>query len=124
MTRDLQLMLLIGDVVPRPASAVLIDALQTARITSSSGATSGFQLTFAVSARSELTRVMLPEGVLDPKKRVIVVAVVAGRSHVLMDGLITVHDQHEGRTCRRVRLLIDEAGRSAPGATSRATRQR
>ncbi|MFI2372832.1 hypothetical protein [Streptomyces sp. NPDC018833] len=126
MTRDLQLMLLIGDVVPRPVSAVLIDALHTARITSSSGSTSGFQLTFAVSARSELTRVMLPEGVLDPKKRVIVVAVVAGRSHVLIDGLITRQEMHPGRvagssfltvTGEDLSLLMDleHVERSYPG---------
>lgn len=98
MTRSLQLMVLMGKVVPAPAPPALVDALQSARITSSSGATSGFQLTFAVGRQSPVSRVMLPGGLLDPKTRVIVVAVVAGLPHVLMDGVITRHEMNPGQT--------------------------
>ncbi|MFC9493562.1 hypothetical protein [Streptomyces sp. NPDC056982] len=97
MTRSLQLMLLMGKVVPVPAPAVLVDALQSVQVTSSSGSASGFQLAFAVSKRSPLTEVMLPTGLLDPKTRVVVVAVVAGVPHVLIDGVITRQEMNPGQ---------------------------
>ncbi len=98
MTRSLQLMLLMGNVVPAPAPAALVDALQSVRITASSGSASGFQLTFAVGRQSPVIQVMLPGGLLDPRTRVVVVAVVAGQPHVLMDGVITRHELNPGQT--------------------------
>ncbi|MFE2915538.1 hypothetical protein ACFRKE_16720 [Kitasatospora indigofera] len=97
MTRSLQLMLLMGRVIPAPAPAALVDALRSVRVTSSSGSASGFQLTFAVDRQSPVTQVMLPGGQLDPRTRVIVVAVVAGVPHVLMDGVITRHELNPGQ---------------------------
>ncbi|MFD4715214.1 hypothetical protein ACFWN5_36880 [Streptomyces sp. NPDC058430] len=98
MTRSLQLMVLMGKVVPAPAPPALIDALQSVQVTSSSGSASGFQLTFAVGQQSPVTQVMLPAGLLDPKTRVIVVAVVAGLPHVLMDGVIARQEMNPGQT--------------------------
>ncbi|AXE75709.1 hypothetical protein [Streptomyces atratus] len=97
MTYSLHLMLLVGDVVPAPAPAVLVDALHSVRITTASGATNGFQLTFAVSAGSQLAGAVMPDGVLYAKKRVVVAVVLAGRCHVLMDGVITQQEMHAGR---------------------------
>ncbi|WP_367139244.1 MULTISPECIES: hypothetical protein [Streptomyces] len=96
MTGSLQLMLLVGKTVPVPAPAILTDALQSVQVTSSSGAASGFQLTLAVSKNSPITQLLLPTGLLDPKTRVIVVAVVSGMPHVLMDGVITRHELDPG----------------------------
>ncbi|WP_424886816.1 hypothetical protein [Streptomyces sp. XH2] len=96
MTSSLQLMLLVGEKVAVPAPAILTDALQSVQVTTSSDAASGFQLTLAVSKDSPLTRVLLPTGLLDPTKRVIVVAVVSGVPHVLMDGVITRHELDPG----------------------------
>ncbi|MET8893204.1 hypothetical protein [Streptomyces albogriseolus] len=98
MTRSLHLMLLMGKVVPVPAPALLVDALQSVQITSSSDAASGFQLVFAASKRSVLTEVMLPSGLLDPRTRVVLTAVVAGVPHVLMDGVTTRQDMNPGQT--------------------------
>ncbi|MGW0186540.1 hypothetical protein ACWDV7_12390 [Streptomyces sp. NPDC003362] len=97
-THSLHLMLLLGDTVPSPAPAALIDALHGARVTAASGTTSGFQLTFASSPGSPLHRAVLPGGTLHPKKRVVLAVVLAGRCHVLVDGVITRQELHAGRT--------------------------
>ncbi|WP_058043017.1 hypothetical protein [Streptomyces roseifaciens] len=93
MTHSLQLMLLTGKYVPTPAPPSLIDALRSVQITAATEGASGFQLTFALGKRSAVTREMLPLGMLDPETRIIVMAVVGGMPHVLMDGLITRQDQ-------------------------------
>ncbi|MER5597115.1 hypothetical protein [Streptomyces sp. NPDC002265] len=80
-----------------PAPAVLVDSLQSVHVTSSSGLASGFQLTFTTAKRSPLNQVLLPTGLLDPKTRVVVVAVVAGTPHVLMDGVITRQEMNPGQ---------------------------
>ncbi|MFD0555188.1 hypothetical protein ACFQ0X_42955 [Streptomyces rectiviolaceus] len=92
-----QVMLLLGDTVPAPALAAFVDALHGVRITSASGATSGFQLTFSVAPGSPLSRAVLPDGALHTKKRVVVAVVLAGRCHVLVDGVITHQELHAAR---------------------------
>lgn len=89
MPSSLRLMLMIGKVVAVPAPRPLMDALQSIQVTMGVGQASGFQLTFAVSKRSTITRTLLPAGLFDPGARVIVVAVVGGMPSVLMDGIVT-----------------------------------
>ncbi|MGW7299881.1 hypothetical protein [Streptomyces sp. NPDC054829] len=102
----LHLMLLTGDVVPAPAPAELVDALHAARLTCVSGRTGGFQLTFAVSAGSAVARAVMPNGALHPNKRVVVAVVLAGRCHVLMDGVITHQELHTAREPGRSFLVV------------------
>ncbi|MFF9472129.1 hypothetical protein ACF1E9_05795 [Streptomyces roseolus] len=102
----LHLMLLLGDVVPAPAPAALVDALHGARLTCAGGRTGGFQLTFAVSAGSEPARAVMPDGALHPKKRVVVAVILAGRCHVLMDGVITHQEWHAAREPGRSFLVV------------------
>jgi hypothetical protein len=78
-----------GPVLAVPVPAPLTDALQSVRVTSASGQASGFQLTFAVSARSVIQRALLPAGFFDPGIRVVLVAVTGGTPAVLCDGVIT-----------------------------------
>jgi hypothetical protein len=82
-------MLMMGPTLPVPVPAPLADALQTVQVTTSSGRASGFQLGFAVSARSVITQALLPAGFFDPGIRVVLVAVVGGVPSVLMDGIIS-----------------------------------
>lgn len=82
-------MLLMGPILAVPVPAPLTDALQSVRVTTSSGQASGFQLTFAVSARSVIQQALLPIGFFDPGIRVVIVAVVTGTPTVLADGIIT-----------------------------------
>ncbi|WP_128429728.1 hypothetical protein [Streptomyces cyaneus] len=97
MKHSPQVMLLLGDTVPAPAPAAFVDALHGVRITSASGATSGFQLTFSVAPGSALPRAVLPDGALHAKKRVVVAVVLAGRCQVLVDGVITHQELHAAR---------------------------
>lgn len=92
MANQLQVLLMMGALIPLPVPQPLTDALQTVRVTTSAGRASGFQLTFAVSSRSVITTTLLPTGFFDPRTRVVIVAVVAGTPRVLMDGVITRQD--------------------------------
>jgi hypothetical protein len=96
MARNFQLLLRVGGVLTAPAPQPLLDALQSAQVTSSAGARSGFQLTFAVSKRSPITQTLLPSGLLDPPARIILATVVGGVTDVLMDGVITRHELTPG----------------------------
>ena len=92
MASSFKLMLMIGPVLPVPAPQPVIDALQSVEVTISAGQADGFQLSFALSDRSLLNRVLLPTGYFDPGLRVIVLVILAGSVTVLMDGLITRQD--------------------------------
>lgn len=91
MADAVTLSVLIGKVQPAPVARELADALQSVQVTVAVGRTSGFQLTFATSRRSPITRTLLPGGYFDPPTRVVLVAVVKGTPHVLSDGVITQH---------------------------------
>jgi hypothetical protein len=82
------LTLLVGPTIPLPAPQPVVDALQSAQITIAADQRSGFQLVFAISRESLITRVLHPAGYFDPNVRVIVVATVNGLPSVLMDGII------------------------------------
>lgn len=92
MASDFKLMLLIGPILAVPAPAAVIDALQSVEVTTSAGQADGFQLAFALSDRSLLTRVLLPTGYFDPGIRVIVLVIMAGSMSLLMDGIVTRQD--------------------------------
>lgn len=89
MLKGVHLQLMIGPAVPIPAPKPVTDALQSVQVTSSKEQ-SGFQLTFAISKKSPLLTTMLPAGYFDPMiTRVVVLAIVNGFPHVLMDGIVT-----------------------------------
>jgi hypothetical protein len=75
--------------VPVPVPQPVVDALQSAQVTTTAGQASGFQLTFALSKKSMLAQTLLPAGFFDPKIRVILVVTMNGLPTVLMDGIIT-----------------------------------
>ena len=89
MLKGFYLTLLVGPFVPLPAPQPVVDALTSAQVTTSAGQASGFQLSFAVSKQSLLSRVLLPAGYFDPKVRVILMVTMNGLPTVLMDGVIT-----------------------------------
>lgn len=86
------MMLLIGPVLPAPAPQPVMDALTSAQVTTTAGQADGFQLTFALSDKSMLNRVLLPVGYFDPGIRVIILVVLGGLPTVLIDGIITRQD--------------------------------
>lgn len=89
MLKGFYLTLLIGPTIPIPAPQPVIDALQSAQVTTSAGQASGFQLTFALSKKSILNTALIPGGIFDPGIRVILMATVNSLPTVLIDGIIT-----------------------------------
>jgi hypothetical protein len=83
------LTLMMGPTIAVPVPAPVIDALQSVQVTTTAGQAGGFQLTFAVSKDSIISRTLLPVGFFDPKIRVILVVILNGTPTVLMDGIIT-----------------------------------
>lgn len=92
MTRTITVRLLMGNPLPTPVPAPLLDALVSVEVTTAVGSASGFQLTFAAGKRSTLTQTLLPNGYFAAKTRVVAVAAVFGTSTVLLDGVILRHD--------------------------------
>ncbi|MBM7092935.1 hypothetical protein JTP67_31420, partial [Streptomyces sp. S12] len=85
----IHLTLMIGPAVPIPAPRAVLDALQSATITSAKDK-AGFQLVFAADKGSTLLDTLLPAGYLDPiTTRVILAVTLGGFPHVLMDGVVT-----------------------------------
>lgn len=88
---DIKLTLMIGPAIPVPVPKPITDALSSVRVTTSTGEPGGFQLTFAFSSQSPLNTLLLLLGKVGPFIRSIIVVTLNGRSHVLMDGVITNH---------------------------------
>ncbi|HEX7780345.1 MAG TPA: hypothetical protein VF424_13955, partial [Vicinamibacterales bacterium] len=94
MLEGIHLTLLVGPVVPMPAPKVVLDALESAEVTTAAGAASGFQLSFRFSSRSPLNAVfVLAAGqnasLKTPPLRVLLIVTISGLAEVLVDGVIT-----------------------------------
>lgn len=88
---NIRLNLLLGPVVPVPASKDIIEALVSVEVTRSAGEASGFQMTFAFSNDSPLNTLLLMLGQVGPVIRTIIIVTVNGTPYVLMDGMIAHH---------------------------------
>jgi len=104
MSSELTLSLRIGAITADPVPRSVMEALTdvSVRAGGSDGSPSGFELKFATSKVSEITRQLLPSGYFDPPRRVIIGATLRGVTTVLMDGVITHQDV----------VPSDEAGKS------------
>lgn len=93
MLKGVNLTLMIGPAVPVPVPQVVLDALTSVTVKTTSGETaSGFELTFTLSNRSPLhTIFLLSAGAMPPVMRVIVVVTFNGTPCVLMDGVMLNH---------------------------------
>jgi hypothetical protein len=98
LLNGVQLSILVGRVVPLPASHELLDALQSVNITVKDTGTSGFELVFSIGKRSPLQVLfLLTSGQPVLFTRVVLLASLGGRLEVLMDGLITHHTVTPGK---------------------------
>jgi hypothetical protein len=88
MLEGVHLTLLMGPGVPLPVPRPVIEALESVQVTAGSDR-GGFQVSFAASRSSDLTRTMLPAGYFDPGIRVIVIVTLGGAPNVIADGIIT-----------------------------------
>jgi hypothetical protein len=90
--KGVTLTLLMGPVAVVPAPAAVVDALESAQVTTAVGQRSGFQIVFTYSKTSQIARTLLPAGFFDPMIRVILVATLNGVPKVLADGPIKRQD--------------------------------
>jgi hypothetical protein len=97
MLKGVHVTLLAGPVVPVPAPKVVLDALQSVKVTSSTATgASGFELTFTFSARSVLNTIFLLAGGQTPMLRVMVIVTINSVPQVLADGVMTNHQIQPG----------------------------
>ena len=93
MLKGVSLQLYIGPLVPIPAPTVVMDALTDISVTVNDVGRSGFQLSFTVSNQSPLhTLFLLTGGAPISILRVVIVVIVSGAPHVIMDGVATHHE--------------------------------
>ena len=90
--KGVTLTLLMGPIAVSPAPVAVIEALQSAQVTTAVGQRSGFQIVFTYSKTSPIATTLLPSGFFDPLVRVILVATLNGVTKVLADGPIKRHD--------------------------------
>ncbi|HEX4848262.1 MAG TPA: hypothetical protein VFV30_08960 [Novosphingobium sp.] len=90
--KGVTLTLLMGPVAVAPVPVAVIEALESAQVTSAVGQRSGFQISFTYSKTSPIATTLLPAGFFDPMIRVILVATLNGVPKVLADGPIKRQD--------------------------------
>jgi hypothetical protein len=97
MLKDVHLSLMIGPIVPVPASRLVMDHLDSIEITIRDQGPSVFQLSFMLSKQSPLQILFLLTGGQPLLfMRVIIAVTLSGRSQVIMDGVITHHQIKPG----------------------------
>jgi hypothetical protein len=107
MLKGVTLQLYVGPLVPIPAPKAVMDALTDVSVTVNDVGQSGFQLSFTVSNQSPLhTLFLLSGGSPIPILRVIIVVIVSGTPHVIMDGVATNHQILPGSEPGRSTLSI------------------
>jgi len=92
MLKGATLQLYVGPLFPIPAPRPVMDALTEVSVTVNDVGQSGFQLSFALGTRSPLhTLFLLTGGAPINLLRVVIVVILNGTSHVIMDGVVTNH---------------------------------
>src|SRR6185369_17339515 len=105
MLKGITLTLMIGAVNADPVPQPIIDALTSVQVTSASGQSSGFQLTFTLGKRSQLNQ-WFDAGYFSPPRRVIIVVTLQGNSDILIDRVITKHDVTPSNEPRQSKLTV------------------
>jgi hypothetical protein len=95
---NITLSLLVGRVLPTPAPAALLNALESVEVTHSDTGRSGFQITFLAGRGSGLSLDynLLTSLVLVPFNRIVLILNFGALPRVLMDGVITHHQLSPG----------------------------
>lgn len=107
MLKGVTLQLYVGPLIPVPAPKLVMDALTDLTVTVNDVGQSGFQMSFTLSNSSPLqTLFLLSGGASIPILRVIIVVIVSGTPHVLMDGVVTNHQIQPGSDASHSTLSI------------------
>jgi len=110
LTQGITLTLLMGPIIPVPAPRVVMDALESVTVTTAAGTTSGFQLSFQFSSKSELNAIFLiaagtNTSIGTPPLRVMLVVTLNGTPQPLFDGVMT-------------NVEVQPGGQGAPGTVT------
>jgi len=94
MREGIRLTLMMGPVIPVPVPHLVVDALESATVTSAAGGASGFQLSFRFNSKSELNTIFLiaaggNTSVGTPPLRVLLLVTIGGFPQPLFDGVMT-----------------------------------
>lgn len=129
MLKGIHLSLFIGESVPLPVPKQVVDSVLTLKVTTTSGKTSGFQISLMIESNSSLYNlfVMTSQGLI-PMVRVIIAVSINGLAEVLIDGVVTHHELQSssqggqslltvtGEDLSRVMDYFDFSGLPYPGA--------
>lgn len=115
MIRDLAMTLMMGPGVPVPAPRMVLDALQSVKVVSETGATqSGFELSFHIDRNSPLVSLfMLSGGAAVPFFRVLVIVTLSGKAETLIDGVATQTQMAPGSGSTPATLTVQGKDMSA-----------
>jgi len=92
MLKGVNVQLYIGPLAPIPAPRIVMEALSEVSVTINDVGQSGFQLSFTLSTKSPLhTLFLLTGGSPINILRVVIVVILNGTPHVIMDGVVTNH---------------------------------
>src|SRR5215218_4727176 len=86
-----RLVLLVGETVPLPAPADVVDAITLVEVTNDTEQGDGFQITFTLGKDQAGNYGVLDAGALDPPSRVVIGVAVGAVPEVLIDGIIGHH---------------------------------
>jgi hypothetical protein len=86
-----RLLVWFGATVPTPPKPGVLPGLTRVRVTNDAAGRDGFELTFAVGVGRSFDIDLLASGVVEPKQRVWIAAVLGVVPEVLIDGVITHH---------------------------------
>jgi hypothetical protein len=107
MLKGINLQIYVGPLVPILAPKEVIDSLTDVSVTIKDVGQSGFQLSFTISNQSPLhTLFLLTSGSPINVLRVVIVVILSGKPHVLMDGVVTNHQILPGNDSQHSTLTI------------------
>src|SRR5215207_9460937 len=87
----IRLVLLVGETVPLPAPADVVDAITRVEVTNDAELGDGFQVTFTLGKDQAGNYGVLDGGALDPPNRVVIAVAIGAVPEVLIDGIIAHH---------------------------------
>jgi hypothetical protein len=110
LAKGITMTLLMGPIIPVPAPRVVMEALDSVTVTTAAGSTSGFQMSFQFSSKSELNTIFLiaagtNTSIGTPPLRVMLVVTLNGTPQPLFDGVMT-------------NVEVQPGGQGAPGTVT------
>ncbi|MBP6787056.1 MAG: hypothetical protein KA170_05665 [Candidatus Promineofilum sp.] len=106
LDRGLQLLLLVGRTVPRPAGYDVMSAFVSAEVSDSTTQANVFTLTFTLGRSPVLDYPLLRDNVFAPLNRVVIAVQFNALTEVLIDGVVTEQQVASGSRPGEARLVV------------------